>query len=75
MSALLVLALVAAIVVAMERTHRRSTASGPQLPSHADRDGDRVRADLAALSPATEAAHRRTAKAVANAHTRWVVLR
>ncbi|MDE9366683.1 hypothetical protein PZ938_13800 [Luteipulveratus sp. YIM 133132] len=63
MAALFVIALVAGIVAAIEHTQRRVRAAGP-TPQPGTRDGDRVRADLAALeaTPARPVQHRPTGR-------------
>ena len=75
MAALLVLALVVAVIVAMERTDRRVRAEH-RLPEMSDRDADRARADLLAQSPApASSANDRTGRPGRQAHRRIAAFR
>lgn len=78
MAALLVLALVVAVIVAMERTDRRVRAEH-RLPQISDRDADRARADLLAQSPASaspaHSANDRTSRPGRQAHLRIAAFR
>ncbi|KNX38533.1 hypothetical protein [Luteipulveratus halotolerans] len=74
MAALLVLALVVAVIVAMERTDRRVRAEH-RLPEIDDRDIDRTRADLAAHSPAQAAGATHVGAPARHSHLRLAAFR